>query len=240
MFPLLYHAHHSRHTEDLPFWQSLAAAASRPILELGCGTGRVLIPLAQATAQPLFGLDYDFAMLTFLRQNLPASLQTRIHLIQADFTCFRLAQKFGLILMPCNTFSTVNAEDRLAALRCVHRHLLPGSLFAASLPNPALMSRLPDHSPAQVEETFPHPLTHQPVQVSSAWQRSMQYFNITWSYEYQEDHLQTTIQHSLEPIEAYQDTLRKAGFIHIYIFGNYDQSRYRISSPYAILMATRE
>ena len=48
MLPSVYHAHHNRHLEDLPFWLDLAAQTGDPLLELGCGTGRVLIPLAQA------------------------------------------------------------------------------------------------------------------------------------------------------------------------------------------------
>ena len=40
MDPALYHAHHSRHLEDLPFWDWLAMKYPGPILELGCGTGR--------------------------------------------------------------------------------------------------------------------------------------------------------------------------------------------------------
>ena len=58
MFPQLYHAHHNRSLEDLPFWLELAAQAGDPILELGCGTGRVLIPLAQAGYHTI-GLDND-------------------------------------------------------------------------------------------------------------------------------------------------------------------------------------
>jgi ubiquinone/menaquinone biosynthesis C-methylase UbiE len=48
MFPQLYHIHHNAHTEDLPFWLKLAQQQGGPVLELGCGTGRVLIPLIQA------------------------------------------------------------------------------------------------------------------------------------------------------------------------------------------------
>ena len=48
MLARLYHAHHSRNLEDLPFWQELARQQGSPILELGCGSGRVLLPLARA------------------------------------------------------------------------------------------------------------------------------------------------------------------------------------------------
>src|SRR4030042_1817899 len=108
ILPLLYHTHHLLNPEDIPFWLDLAAHNPNSLLELGCGTGRVLFPLVQA-GHDAWGLDYDFEMLSFLRSNLPAELLPRLRVLQADFTHFRLAMRFGLILMPCNTFSTLSA-----------------------------------------------------------------------------------------------------------------------------------
>ena len=62
MLPLLYHAHHNRYKEDLPFWLELAARHGDPVLELGCGSGRVLLALAQDGYQ-VYGLDNDPGML---------------------------------------------------------------------------------------------------------------------------------------------------------------------------------
>jgi glycosyltransferase involved in cell wall biosynthesis len=65
MYPQLYHTHHSLRARDLPFWESLAAKIGDPILELGCGTGRVLHTLA-GLGYTVTGLDYDPDMLAFL------------------------------------------------------------------------------------------------------------------------------------------------------------------------------
>ncbi len=81
--PDLYHAHHNRHLDDLPFWQGLAARQGGLILELGCGTGRLLIPLAEAGYR-LVGLDYDAGMLEALQARLPATSAERVGLVQAD------------------------------------------------------------------------------------------------------------------------------------------------------------
>ena len=62
MFPELIHAHHNRHLEDLPFWLDLAGETGDPLLELGCGTGRLLVPLGQA-GHRVIGVDHDPAML---------------------------------------------------------------------------------------------------------------------------------------------------------------------------------
>jgi hypothetical protein len=91
----------------------------------------------------------------------------------------------------------------------VRQHLAPGGIFAASLPNPLRLASLPARGPAEVEETFPHPRTGNPVQVSSAWQRRKDAFTLTWHY----DHLlpdgqveRQTVEtcHSLQPLEAYR------------------------------------
>ena len=64
---LLYDTHHQRHLEDLPFWLELARNANGPILELGCGTGRILLPLLENNL-PAIGLDLDADMLAILRE----------------------------------------------------------------------------------------------------------------------------------------------------------------------------
>src|SRR5512139_2330905 len=118
MFPQLYHAHHNRYLEDIPFWLELAAQHGDPVLELGCGTGRVLLPLVRA-GHRVVGLDNDLSMLHFLRSHLDTTLQPAPEVFVADLAAFRLAVRFPLIILPCNTFSTLSAEIRRVALQCV-------------------------------------------------------------------------------------------------------------------------
>src|SRR3954471_24732919 len=51
---------------DVPFWRRVVAAAQGPVLELGCGTGRISVPLARAGAH-LVGIDRSEQMLARLR-----------------------------------------------------------------------------------------------------------------------------------------------------------------------------
>ena len=182
MLPQLYHAHHSSYTEDLPFWLELAAQAGDPVLELGCGTGRVLIPLAQAGYHTV-GLDHDLSMLKFLQASIGLQESHVLLLVAADICRFNLSAKFPLIILPCNTFSTLNTEQRVACLRCVGRHLSEDGVFAVSLPNPELISRLPAQAAAELEDEFIHPDTGNPVQVSSAWRRTKRTLQLTWIYD---------------------------------------------------------
>jgi SAM-dependent methyltransferase len=240
---MLYHAHHAHETEDLPFWLELAARQGNPLLELGCGTGRVLLPLAKAGYQ-VYGLDRDPAMLAFLRLSAPTELRSELLLLQSDMTAFHLAKRFALILLPCNTFSTLAQPARLAVLERVAAHLRPGGLFAASLPNPAMLKRLPAASDAELEDILAHPLDGEPVQVSSAWMRQGDLFTLTWHYDHllpdgRVERLSARIQHHLAPVEAYLADLRAAGLEIKGVYGNFDWSPYDTgSSPYLILVAT--
>ena len=161
MFPTLYHAHHSQYKEDLPFWLDLAHQQGGPVLELGCGTGRVLLPLAQAGFRTV-GLDNDLDMLRFLRAAQAPDLQPAPLLFAASLTDFHLAQRFPLVLLPCNTWSVLDAGQRRKALGCIIHHLSPGGIFAASLPNPEFLRDLPASSEADVDETFSPPGDGQP------------------------------------------------------------------------------
>ena len=145
MFPALYAAHHGSYSEDLPFWLDLAAQQKGPVLELGCGTGRVLLPLAQAGYR-VVGLDNDLDMLRYLHAHCPAGLRPPPAYYVGDIVSFRLGIQFALILLPCNTWSTLSANQRARALVCIHQHLLPGGLFAVSIPAPDLLLSLPARS----------------------------------------------------------------------------------------------
>ncbi len=246
MLPLLYHAHHNRHLEDLLFWLKLAEMQGGPILELGCGTGRVLIPLAQA-GYHVFGLDNDLAMLSLLRANLAALESPPAHrptVFQADLCAFHLAESFQLILLPCNTWSTLEGAERRAALRCIREHLRPGGLFAVSLPNPEAFFELPNRGEAEVEEEFEHPLTGATVQVSSAWERTGEHFVVSWHY----DHLlprggarRMTAQarHTLDSAETYQGEIRDANLEVVACYGDFDGAVYLPTAPNLILLARR-
>ncbi len=236
--PLLYHAHHASHSEDLPFWLSLASRQGDPILELGCGSGRVWAALVQ-TGHRVYGLDLDPGMLDFLRQDSNSRLPL---VFQADMAAFRLSIHFPLIILPCNTLSTLTPAKRTATYQCVRQHLQPGGLFVASLPNPAALAALPRRGAAEVEEVFPHPRDGEPVQVSSEWQRSRLTITFFWHY----DHLlpdgrveRTTLQaqHDLASVESYREALESSGLKIKATLGDYNGSPYHPDSPYIIILA---
>jgi SAM-dependent methyltransferase len=243
MLPELYHAHHNRHLEDIPFWLALAAQTGDPILELGCGTGRVLTQLARSGFHCV-GLDHDLAMLRFLKVNLDPQLPTRPDLIAADISYFILEEQFPLIIIPCNTYSTLTKKQRLSCLGCVHRHLVPGGKFAVSLPNPHIWHQLPSQLDIEYEEEFILPKTGNPVQVSSSWRRKRSTFTVTWIYDqlFPDGNVERVSMESVHfrnPIETYLDEIKAVGLNQIVAYGDYDGSPYQVDSTRLILLASQ-
>lgn len=242
MFPDLYHTHHSRHNEDLPFWSALARQKPGPLLELGCGTGRILFELAK-TGKTVVGIDLDFGMLRFLHRDNAERLPANLFVLQADFTAFHLAGSFGLSILGCNTYSTQAAPQRQKLLACVKQHLQPDGVFAISVPNPQVLTKLPRHAQAEVEEIFPHPVDGEPVQVSSEWRRDRQVLAIDWHYDHllPDGLIERTDIHVDQYLISYEQIQAEflfAGFQNLLIYGDYDQTKYLPISPYLILVAS--
>ena len=241
---MLYHAHHARHPEDIPFWIELAQKQGGPILELGCGTGRILIPLAEVCPS-VFGLDNNSDMLNFLHQSLPDRLRSKVNIWLADLTAFHLSARFSLIALPCNTFSTLSREERHKMLTYVHHHLQPGGVFAACMPNPEYLAHLPAFAESEVEEIFPHPVDGEPVQVSSSWERTGKTFTIHWNYDHllpdgRVDRTSAQARHYLESTQTYIKELSSAGYKTPILSGNFNGETYTSNAPYLIMLAARQ
>lgn len=237
-FAELYHLHHSRHPEDLPFWTGLALENGGPVLELGCGSGRVLLSLARR-GLTVFGMDRDPEMLKVLKQATKPGPQVNIW--QGDFTAFCLARRFPLIILPCNTYSTLDSSQRASVLAAVRRHLAPQGIFAVSMPNPTLLRHLPARSDPEVEETLIHPQDGIRVQVSSAWERDSQLFSLHWYYDTllpdgSVERLEGVARHHLVSRKKHLQEFSEAGLFPVAEFGSYRRSAYRRTSDFWIAL----
>ena len=125
--------------KDVEFYLNCANEYGDDLLELGCGTGRVAIPLAYLNLN-VTGLDYSMPMLKKLKRKLelePDSISERIMLIRGDMTGFRLKRKFELIIMPFRPFQhLISTEDQINCLKCVREHLSPDGVFIFDVFNP--------------------------------------------------------------------------------------------------------
>jgi len=139
-FAEFYDILHSSYDADLNIYLDLAKQHGDPALELGCGTGRLLIPLA-AAGHAVTGLDLSRDMLTKCQEKLDIEGEAtakRVSLVQGDIRRFELGRKFNLIIAACNTILHCTAvQDLLAVLARAREHLAPGGVFAVdfSIPN---------------------------------------------------------------------------------------------------------
>jgi len=126
---------------DVAFYVDQAKVTGGPALELGCGTGRVLIPTAQAGVE-ITGLDFSDHMLARCRERLaqqPEEVQARVNLIQGDMRTFDLDKRFSLITIPFRPFQhIVETSDQIACLNAVRRHLKPDGRLVFDLFNPSI------------------------------------------------------------------------------------------------------
>ena len=128
--------------EDVPFYLAMAKDTGGPVLELACGTGRVLLPLARAGFDTT-GIDISQAMLDKLQAKLdkePHEVQARVALKCADMRDYRFSRKFSLVYCAFNSFQhLLTTDDQLACLASVREYLTNDGLLV-------LNAFAPDHS----------------------------------------------------------------------------------------------
>ena len=125
--------------QDVAFYVEEAKATRGAVLEVGCGTGRILLPIARAGAA-ITGIDASMHMLERCRAKLaaePAAVRARVTLAQHDMRDFELAEKFGLIIAPFRVIQHLTTvDDQLRFLDTVARHLAPGGRLVFDVFNP--------------------------------------------------------------------------------------------------------
>ena len=130
-----------RERQDVAFFVEAAAESGGPVLELGCGTGRVLIPTARAGIETV-GLDLSTHMLNVCRERLlrePEDVQSRVQIMQADMRSFELTQSFRLATLPFRPFQHLTTvDDQMSCLWHIQRHLVEGGKLILDIFNPSL------------------------------------------------------------------------------------------------------
>ena len=135
---------------DVPFYVELARESGGPVLEMGCGTGRVLLPVARAGIE-IVGVDGSEKMLERLESRLaeePEAVRRRVRLLQGDIRTIHADGEFALVTAPFRVVQhLLEREDQRAWLRNVARHLRrepPGALvFDVFQPDYGLIAESP-------------------------------------------------------------------------------------------------
>ena len=236
---------------DVEFYVDLARRAKGKVLELGCGTGRILIPTAAAGCQ-VVGLDLATNMLTKCREKVarqPRKVQERVRLAQGDMVNFNLGETFSLITTPFRPFQhLLSLEEQLGCLRSVNRHLEEGEKLVLDVFQPDFQ-RLTDPKFKQETEEFPEvelpdgrrlrrtsrivafhraeqynevELTYYVTHRDGRRERWAQRFPFRYFFRYEVEHL-----------------LARGGFRVVELFGDFDRSPLRDDSPEMIFVAEK-
>jgi SAM-dependent methyltransferase len=136
-FAELYDLFYEDFTEDIDMYLGFAERTGGPILEIGSGTGRVTLALAEA-GHTVVGLELSEAMRAVAQRKADrAPITDRVEFIAGDMRRFKLDRHFGLIIVPLNTFlHNLTLDDQLATLALCKKHLRPGGLLVLDCFNP--------------------------------------------------------------------------------------------------------
>jgi SAM-dependent methyltransferase len=248
-----YDLEHDDYVDDLPMYAGFAqASAGRPgagILELACGTGRCLLPLATA-GHRVTGLDVSPAMLDILRhkaQGAEGDVAGRVRTVQGDMRDFALGDRFDFVFIALNSLMHLESQaEQRAALVCAGRHLEPGGRLLIDLFNPD--PALPDA--AQEGQLFLHCLKTLPDGEhllhfqSPTVDRARQL--VTMANYYDAIAADGTVKRHLAPFNLRYLTpseldllLPASGLLLEALYGSYDLDPFESGSPRMIVVATR-
>ncbi len=239
--------------EDLDFWLGLAEEHGDPVLELGCGTGRVLLHLARR-GHAVTGLDNSPEMLARLEAKLaaarnmhggvqPGGVQLNAPtVVRADMKDFSTEQRFRLALMPFNTLMhLLTLEEQTAALTCIRKHLQPGAMLALDVPNPGEAYAAQEQG-LTLERTFRDGERTVQQFSSVAVDRAAQLARITWLYDSVAP--DGALQRALVPLTLRYTfpgemrlLLEKCGFTLAHLYGDYQRAPFADGSPRMIVLA---
>lgn len=245
-FARFYDGEYGAFDADLALYRGFAERAGGPILELGCGTGRVLLALAEAGFD-VVGLDVSAAMLAIARAKAQAlGVSDRAHLVQGDMRQFELECRFGLIYSAINSFMHLETQaDQLAALRCCRRHLLAGGLLVLDLFPPHVEDLVNDDGRLIVQGTWQDPTSGATVIKQYTRQVDLAEQTIHVHFFYDEVFPDRTLRRTIAPFtmrylgrfEA-ELLLEKAGFALEAIYGSWEMDPFVSESERMILVAS--
>lgn len=135
----IYDAYFTGIEGEVDFYVEEAMDCGGPVLELGCGTGRVLLPIARSGIE-ITGLDIDHDLLNLLRRKLvqeEKEVADRISVFEADMIAFHSDERYSIAIAPYRAFQhLLTSIDQRKALDCIHRHLKSGGRFVFNAYDP--------------------------------------------------------------------------------------------------------
>jgi SAM-dependent methyltransferase len=239
-----YDIEHAQFSEDLDMYRNFAELSGGKILELACGSGRVLLPLAQ-DGYEVTGVDTSAAMLAIARNRLQeAGLSALCTLVKQDVSALNLGQKFRLAFIALGSFGHIaTRKAQQLTLAAVRAHLSPGGTFIVDISN----------ADARYMEDLGSHVLHQ-----GTWHRddgtllthfvsptnATDHHLLELTHFYDQHSQGGTVHRTIVTTHLYlferseiELLLEQAGFFVKDVYGDYDLGAYQLESPRMICIA---
>ena len=256
LFATLYDLEHQDVTDDIVMYRNFAERCDGPVLELGCGSGRVSVALAKAGFQ-VTGIDESAAMLALAREHAAeAGVSQRVRFEQGDVRRLMSAERsasversanaprFALAIYPLNGFlHLASGDDQRAALSNISQALLPGGLAIVDLPNPHTTFAPSLDGQLVTRRQFRSPEGHMCLSmISTQTDLAAQVQHLLLIYDRTDDQgivHRVTVQTDLSFVYRYEMEylLRQAGLKLDDVYGSYGLDPYESGSPNMLFAA---
>jgi SAM-dependent methyltransferase len=242
-----YDLEHGGYQDDIDLYCNYADSTGSPVLELGCGTGRLLVPLARRGIE-LTGVDSSPAMLARARQHLEAAmLLNQVELIEGDGRTLRLRQRFRLAFVALNTFAHfITRDDQRAVLAKLRQHLLPEGTLILDLPHADLRHYQETeghlfHQGTWIDQSRNEIVSHLVAAATDPVARCLQLTHFYDAHSQGETIRRIVVQTSLAMLSPGEAELlvESCGFQLNHLYGDYELNPCEENSPRLILVATR-
>ncbi len=227
---------HAELTEDVEFVLELARDCGGAILELGCGTGRMMAPLVEA-GHVVTGVDNSAEMLAIAQSRITSDRAT---FVQADMANLTLdSAEYALIIISYNTLMHLTQAQLASTLRLVRQYLRPDGQLLIDTENPFAMASMPDQPEFEAEESFIDPETKLDVTPAARWVRDdvAQRVQVDWRYARTDGVVDSAeIQYHYHLPHTIQTLLTATSLRWQTAYGDYDQAAFEEDSPRLILL----
>jgi len=245
----LYDWQHRELVEDISFFVELAKQHGSPVLEVGCGTGRVIIPLAREGIR-VVGVDLSSHMLAIARRKIDdeaAEVRERIELQQGDMRDFSLGREFPCVFVPQAAVFHLDGQEAVrGSFRNFHEHTKPGGVILVDVVSPDRMKNQEVGREVMVGERIAPEtgLRNRELNEKLYIDRERQVVCCKHSFIVGEGDRERRIEVQqkyrwLEEQEAVA-LFREVGCREVTVFGDYDRSPFGESSPRLILLARKD
>jgi SAM-dependent methyltransferase len=231
--------------QEIKFWIAFAEQYGSNLLELGCGTGYITIPLV-TRGYNLFAIDNSSRMINALKSKIPPETErTKLIFMLADMQDFHLNYVFDACFIPYSAFQYLRGhESRKNCLIAIHRHLITGGILGIDLDNSLLDP--PASMPPTLLYSEYNPQIKAKITMLTSWQTDPDNNIRTWLDRYHLVYSDNTTYSfkntiSLENISLQYITnlLRESDFEILNIYGDYHLNPYGSDSDRLIIIARR-